>query len=145
VRLFYFFLVVGCGEAVGRFIPKLRQPKSNHSIRDVLNTDRATHRSARQPTSRSRSALVFFASLREPSHSQRTDSEVHVTLFPARSWYVPRSLGAGGVYEMTDVVDAIKVIAIVIGTAAHTLRCYCRGELLAVQARRAGTSKGRLN
>ena len=89
--------------------------------------------------------LCVFASLREPSQPQRTDSEVHVTLFPARSWYVPRTLGAGGVYEMTDVVDAIKVIAIVIGTAAHTLRCYCRGELLAVQARRAGTSKGRLN
>ena len=93
-----------------------------------------------------RSGFVFgFASLREPSHPQRIDPEVHATLFPARARYVPRSFGASGVCEMTDVVDAVNVVAIVIGTAAHTLRCYCRGELLNVQARRAGTSKGRLN
>ena len=116
---------VGCGEAVGRLIPKPpRQPKNNHSIRHVPNTDRETHRSAHQPTSRSPSVLVFFASLREPSYSRRTDPEVHVTLFPARARYVPRSFGAGGVFEMTDVVDAMKMIAIVTGTAAHTLRCY---------------------
>ncbi len=119
------WLGVGCGEAVGRFISKPpRQPKSNQSIRHVPNTDRETHRSAHQPTSRSPSVLVFFASLREPSYSRRTDPEVHVTLFPARARYVPRSFGAGGVFEMTDVVDAMKMIAIVTGTAAHTLRCY---------------------
>ena len=31
-------------------------------------------------------------------------------------------LELGGVFEMMNVVDAMKVIAIVIGTAAHTLR-----------------------
>ena len=53
---------------------------------------------------------------------QRTDPEVHATLFPARARYVPRSFGASGVCEMMDVVDAMKMIAIVTGTAAHTLR-----------------------
>ena len=88
----------------------------------VIGTAAHTLRSARQPTSRSPSVLAFFASLREPSYSRRTDPEVHVTLFPARARYVPRSFGAGGVFEMTDVVDAMNVVAIVIGTAAHTLR-----------------------
>ncbi len=61
-------MVVGCGEAVGRFISKPpRQPKSNQSIRHVPNTDRETHRSAHQPTQHTPSVLVFFASLREPS------------------------------------------------------------------------------
>ena len=68
--------------------------------------------------------LCVFASLREPSHPQRIDPEVHPTLFPARARYVPRSFEGGGVLEMTDVDDAMKVVAIVIGTAAHTLRAW---------------------
>ena len=38
-----------------------------------------------------------------------TDRETHQTSrkTASRAWYVPRSLGDGGVYEMLDVVDAV--------------------------------------
>jgi len=53
--------------------------------------------------------------LGQPNHDHSirqvsfTDRETHQTARKTamRAWYVPRSLGDGGVYEMLDVVDAV--------------------------------------